>query len=418
MSTNRRAPPAGAPLRTGLSRRVFLASLPGLATLTASPAAFGQAAALWSASWGTAPAGPPPAANTMNFSSQTLRLIARASIGGPRVRVRLSNEMGSTPLRIGAASIALRASGSTVQTGSIRQLTFGGSSTIVVPAGAPAVSDPVALAVPAQADLAVSLYLPDASSATTIHNAALQTSYVSPAGDYTTVAAMPSQSTISSWPFLTEIDVESTAGCVVAYGDSITDGQGSPRNLNQRWPDFLARRLLAGTLQPLGVVNRGISANSLLNDYPSGLLAGRDGLERFDRDVMATAGVRAVVILLGINDIVYSPSTSPIPAQNLIAGYQQLAARARLRGLAVIGATLPPFGGHAYFTPQREAVRETVNAWMRSAVPFDALADFDLALRDPDAPQRLLGRFDSGDKLHPNAAGYEAMAQAVPLDTF
>lgn len=414
MTSHRPAPASRAPFRSGLSRRTFLSSTAGLAAALAWPAALAQAGG-WSATWGTAPAGPPPASGTMAFSSQTLRLVARASIGGARVRVRLTNEMGGAALRIGAASIALRASGATVQAASIRALRFGGRAGAVVPPGAPLVSDPVALAVPAQADLVVSIYLPGASSAATMHNVALQTSYASTAGDYTASAGMPVARNLASWPFLSEIAVEGAAGCVVALGDSITDGQGSLANTNGRWPDHLARRLLAARPLPPGVVNRGISGNSLLTDYATSLLAGRDGLERFDRDVVATSGARTLVFLLGINDIVYSNGSNPVPAAELIAGYQQLTERARLRGLRVIGGTLLPFGGHGYYTAQREAVRQAVNAWMRSAVPFDGLADFDLALRDPARTAWLLPRYDSGDRLHPSPAGYEAMAAAVPL---
>jgi len=391
----------------------------GAAFLCPFPPALAQAAREnWCASWGTAPAGPPPAATTQSFTDQTLRLVVRASIGGSRVRVRFSNEMGSAPLRIGAAHIGLRASAANLVAGSGRTLTFNGRAGALVPTGSPLLSDPVELTVPAQADLAVSLYLPGTVQATTIHDAALQTNYVSSAGNYAATPSLPVARSIASWPFLTEVDVAGTGASLVALGDSLTDGARSTANTNRRWPDFLARRIqseaLPGSL-PIGVVNRGISANSLLNDYANAWLAGHDALERFDRDVLATAGARWLFVLIGINDIVYSSGSSPIPADDLIAGYVQLIARARTRGLGALGATLPPFENHVYFTVQREAVRLRVNDWVRTSGAYDAFADFDRALRDPADPARLLPAYDSGDHLHPNDAGYAAMAQAVPL---
>ena len=181
-----------------------------------------------------------------------------------------------------------------------------------------------------------------------MHSAALQHSYLSPGGDYTATISLPVSRTLSNWPFLTEVDVDAAVPCLVALGDSITDGQGSATNANRRWPDYLARRLQSslGAAGRIGVVNRGISANQLLGDYATAMLAGRDTLERFDRDVLATAGVRYLVALIGINDICYSASASPIPASELIAGYRQLIARAHARDIRIIGATLPPFAPH------------------------------------------------------------------------
>jgi lysophospholipase L1-like esterase len=415
-------------LDAGPNRRTFLKTGPLLAATLAAAAAVPAlparaqtgGAVRWCATWGAAPAGPPPAASTQTYTGQTLRLIVRASIGGSRVRIRVSNEMGSTPLRIGHASIALRSSGAAINGASLRELRFGGVTAITIPAGAPALSDPVDLAIPNQADLAVSLYLPGSAQGTTLHNAALQTSYVSAAGDYTSTISLPVSRTLGSWPFLTEVDVDAAAPCLVALGDSITDGQGSSANTNNRWPDYLARRLQAslGAAGRIGVVNRGISANLLLNDYSTALLAGHDTLERFDRDVLATAGVRYLIAFIGINDISYSPGSNPIPAGELIAGYRQLIARAHARELSIIGATLPPFEGFVYFTPAREGVRRAVNDWLRASGEFDGLLDTDLALRNPASPTRMLPAYDSGDHLHPNNAGYLAIANAVPLAPF
>ncbi|HBI68741.1 MAG TPA: SGNH/GDSL hydrolase family protein, partial [Massilia sp.] len=363
---------------------------------------------------------PPPSASTQSFTSQTLRLVVHTSIGGNRVRVRFSNEMGSTPLRIGAASIGVRSSSSAILQATLRTLSFGGQSAITIPAGAPALSDPVELAVPAQADLAISLYLPGTVQATTIHDMALTSSYLSPAGDYTSSVSMPVSRSITSWPFLTEVDVDGTASTLVAIGDSLTDGARSTGNVNRRWPDYLVRRLQAslGAGGRIGVVNRGISANLLLNDYATALIAGRDVLERFDRDVLATAGVRYLAVLIGINDISYSSGSNPIPAADMIAGYRQVIARAHAHGITVIGATLPPMEGFVYYTAAREAVRRAANSWIRFSGEFDAVADIEAALRDPNDPARILPLYDSGDHLHPNDAGYQAMANAFPLAPF
>ena len=414
--------PSVEPQRAGPTRRQFLVAGPaaGAALVIPGLPAVAQTSpsGRWCATWGTAPAGPPPSASTQSFTNQTLRLIAHASIGGSRVRVRISNEMGSTPLRIGRASIALRTGGASIATP--RALSFGGTASVVVPPGAPILSDPVDLTVAAQADIAVSLYLPGTVQATTIHDAAFQTNYISTAGDYTSTIALPVSRSISSWPFLTEIDIAAPVPAIVAIGDSITDGARSTTNANRRWPDYLARRLQAslGSAGRMGVVNRGISANLLLTDYPNALLAGRDTLERFDRDVLATAGVRYLISLIGINDICYSPGSNPIPVGDLIAGWRQMIMRAHARDITIIGATLPPFEGFVYYTAARESVRRAANNWIRASGEFDALFDVDAVLRDPANPARILPAYDSGDRLHPNDAGYQAMANAVPLAPF
>ena len=369
-------------------------------------------AQVWSSTWGTAPAGPPPAARQLSFSDQTLRLVVHTSQAGNRVRIRLSNEMGNTPLRIGAAHIGLRASGVVVAAGTDRTLTFNGARTVTIPAGARVVSDPVALSAPALADLAVSLFLPGASVATTLHPNAFQTGYVSLPGDFTGAPTLPVKATIGAWPFLTGVDVDVAAPVVVAFGDSLTDGLKSTPNTNRRWPDYLARRLQAvGAAGRAGVVNRGISANQLLRTEPNALLAGRAGLERYERDVLATPGVRTVIVLIGINDISYY-SVNPA---SLVDGYRQLIARGRARGIRVVGATLLPFEASPYYTQTREAIRQSVNRWIRTGGGFDGMIDFDAAMRDPARPTRLLPAYDSGDHLHPNDAGYQRMATIVPL---
>jgi lysophospholipase L1-like esterase len=404
-------------------RRGFLRTAPALAAALALPgaASLAQTAAPWVATWGAAPAGP-PSSSILTLSNQTLRLIVHASVAGSRARIRVSNELGSTALNVGAARIALRASGATLVAGTDRQLLFSGRTSVSIPAGGTAFSDPVSLNVPPFADLAVSLYLPASTRVTTVHDAALQTSYVSTAGNQAANPSLAINRTIGTWPFLTEVDVSgaysglSASRAVVAFGDSLTDGQASGANLNRRWPDHLARRLQLelGVSGNIGVANRGISANSLLTEFPTSAWAGQKGITRFDRDVARTSGARWVVNLIGINDIIYSAVSS----DRLINGHLQLVAKARAAGLRAIGGTLLPFEGQTSYTASREAVRTRFNAWMRNGGAYDAVVDFDRALRDPARLTRLRAVYDSGDHLHPNTSGYQAMAQAVPLTLF
>ncbi|MDB5790461.1 MAG: family lipase [Massilia sp.] len=385
----------------------------------------------WVGTWGTAPAGPPLAAQTQTFNDQTLRLIVHTSIGGSQVRIRVSNEHGATSLRIGAAHVARRGAGAEIAAGTDRVLTFSGSPSITIPAGAPVLSDPVDLDVPALSDLAVSLYLPGQVQATTIHGSAFQTNYLSLPGNFTGAATLPTQRTITSWPFLTEVDVSAPgAGAIVALGNSITDGAVTTLDANRRWTDLLALRLQRTrdrTLNSgLGIVNRGIGGNRLLRDPGEQPLFGISALARFDRDVLATAGVRHLIVLIGINDIGH-PGTGTIPAteaatpQDLIAGYRQLIARAHAKGIPVYGGTLTPFEGTifpGFYTPEKEAVRQAVNNWIRTSDEFDAVIDFDRAVRDPARPTRMLPAYDSGDHLHPNDLGMQALANAIPLELF
>jgi lysophospholipase L1-like esterase len=386
----------------------------------------------WVGTWGTGPAGPPLGSQLQTFNDQTLRLIVHTSIGGSQVRIRISNELGTTPLRIGEAHIALRQSGASIVAGSDRALTFSGNRAITIPPGAPVLSDPVDLDVPALSDLAVSLYLQGAAPATTIHGSAFQTNYVSLEGNFTGATTFPTDRTITSWPFLTEVDVNTPGGAaIVTLGDSITDGANTTIDTNHRWPDLLALRLQTSRELPawgsrLGVVNRGIGGNRLLRDPGEQPLFGRAALARFDRDVLATAGVRYMTVLIGINDIGH-PGTGTIPIseeptpEELIAGYRQLIARAHAKGIAVYGATLTPFEGTifpGYYTPEKEQIRQAVNNWIRSGDAFDGVIDFDRAVRDPSHPTRMLPAYDSGDHLHPNDLGMQAMANAIPLELF
>jgi lysophospholipase L1-like esterase len=404
-----------------LTGAVLAVSLAWVAPATGAPPAVAEH---WVGTWGAGAGGPRLPAYTTMFFNQTLRLVVHTSIGGNRVRIRLSNEMGSTPLAVGEAHIAVRAGGTEIATGSDRALTFGGRPAVTIPPGAPVLSDPVELNVPALSDLAISLYLPGNAAATTMHGMGSQTSYVSLPGNHTAAPTLPLANTIQSWPFLTEVDVDSSGAAIVTFGDSITDGNRSTPDANNRWPDWLARRLqavrdpAAGIDGRLAVINRGISGNRLLADAPEGSLAGRNALDRFERDVLGAAGAKYMTVMLGMNDIGYSATANPLGADAVIAGLRRLAARAREKGIAAFAATLTPFEGGGYYSPQKEAVRQAVNDWIRSNDEFDGVIDFDAVLRDPANTSRLLPAYDSGDHLHPNDLGYQAMGNAVPLELF
>jgi lysophospholipase L1-like esterase len=380
----------------------------------------------WIGSWGAAPAASRDPAPIYSFDGQTLRLMVHTSIGGRRVRIRLSNELGTEPLQVASAHIALRKNGADIEPGTDRVLTFSGRESAVIAPGAPLLSDPVTLDVPAMAELAVSLYLPGRVQARTVHDWAAQTSYVSVAGNFAANASFPVERSMKAWSFLTEVDVEAAAdGAVVALGDSITDASRSTADTNRRWTDLLERRLQSAGIS-LGVVNRGISGNRLLHDPGERPVFGPALLARFDRDALATAGVRYVVVLIGLNDIGH-PGTGTIPlaelpsVADLVAGYRQLVARTHAAGLKIYGATLTPFEGTTFanfYSADKARVRDALNGWIRTSGEFDAVIDFDAALRDPAAPSKLLPKYDSGDHLHPNDAGMQAMADAIPLALF
>ncbi|ALN56660.1 lipolytic enzyme, G-D-S-L family [Lysobacter enzymogenes] len=348
---------------------------------------------------------------------QTVRQVARISVGGTRVRIALSNAYGREPVVIGAARVARSLGGSRIDAGSDRALTFGGRAEVTLLPGAPVLSDPVELSAPALAELAVSLYLPQDTALRSFHWEGGQDAYLA-RGDRSAQAALDGADTVSSRPYLSGIYVESARPLrtVVAFGDSITDGAASSINRNHRWPDFLAQRLAS---RDIAVLNAGISGAQVLNDG-----MGVNALARFERDVLAQRP-DSVVLLMGINDIgwpgsSFEPAREAMSAQRLIGGYRQLIARARQAGVRIIGATLTPFE-HAlpdapvkrYFNPQKERVRQQVNAWIRDSGEFDAVADFDALLRDPAHPASMQAAFDSGDRLHPGDAGYRAMADSL-----
>ena len=371
------------------------------------------------------PATPAPGAQPapLSLNNQTLREIVHVSIGGSRLRVVLGNEFGTAPLTIGAASIALCDKDAKIAANSSRALVFGGRPSVTIPAGASMISDPVDENVPPMGDLAIDLYLPDEmtplTSPLTVHAGASQTNYVSSTGNFAGSADLPVLSTTPSWYLIERVEVAAPAetAAIVTFGDSITDGARSTPNTNNRWPDHLAKRLLArpGNTK-LAILNTGIGGNRLLSDSIANF--GINALARFDRDVLAQPGAAYVVVLEGINDIGQARA-NPLPsAADLIAAQQQMIERAHAHGLKIFGATLTPFEGAAYFTPEGEAKRQAINNWIRTSKAYDGVIDFDSATRDPASPGKFLALYDSGDHLHPNDAGYEAMGKSIDLNLF
>ncbi|WMT13032.1 SGNH/GDSL hydrolase family protein [Serratia fonticola] len=357
--------------------------------------------------------------------NQTVRQVARISLGGARFRIVLSNTYGSQPLTVGKATVAHAQQDSAIAADSLRTVTFGGREAATILPGASLVSDPVALTFPALTQVAVSFYLPDATPMSTFHWDGRQTGWIAP-GDQTTALALKvtdeSVQSTTARPLLVGIQVEAeqAARAVVVIGDSITDGATASLDQDSRWPDFLAARLAP---HGVAVINAGISGARLLSDG-----MGVNALARLDRDVLAQPGVQSVIVMLGINDIAW-PGTafapqSPRPTLDaLTAGYRQLAEQVRARGLRVIGATLTPFEGALpgtqldnYYHPDKDALRQQVNDWIRHSGAFDAVIDFDAVLRDPEHPTRMAPRFDSGDRLHPGDEGNRAMAEVVDLN--
>jgi lysophospholipase L1-like esterase len=365
------------------------------------------------------PPGPPAPPPVRNFNNQTLRLIVHPSIGGDRLRIVLSNAFGTAPLVVGAANVALRDKDAAIVSKSSRALKFSGGTSTTVPSGAIIISDPVNLTLPASSDLVVDLYVPGdtaaSGSALTMHTGANQTSYVSSTGNYAGAETFPVATTTGSWFVLARVEVAApqVAGVIVALGDSITDGTRSTPNTNRRWPDLLAKRLAAATGPRMAVLNAGIAGNRVLLDN-----AGPNALARFERDVLSQTGVTHVIVMEGINDIGQARA-NPLPsAADLINAHRQLILRARARGLKIYGATLTPFEGAAYFTPEGEAKRSALNEWIRTSREYDGVIDFDAAVRDPNNPRKFLTQYQSGDNLHPSDAGYQAMADAVDLSLF
>ena len=373
----------------------------------------------WLATWATSPQ---PDSSPIQITGQTLRQIVHTSVGGARVRVRFSNAYGTSDLVIASAHVALSAGDASIHPGTDRVLRFGGSPTIMVPAGGVVVSDAVRLDVPALGDLAVSLYIADDVAATTHHEAGLQTNYISSPGDFT-VATTFAGTPFQSFLFLTGVEVRSSdeGRAVVALGDSLTEGFGSTPDTNQRWTNLLADRLQSRrSTSHVAVLNAGIGGNRILHD-----LVGTSALTRLDRDVLVQTGAKYLIVVQGNVDM-HLPDLVGIPTQNvtaaqIIQGHQQIITRARAMGMRVYGGTLNPVDGFPFpgsWTPAMEQKRQAVNHWIRTSAAYDAVIDFDAVLRDPAQPSRLRPEYDSGDHVHPNDLGYRALANAIDLSLF
>jgi lysophospholipase L1-like esterase len=387
----------------------------------------------WITTWSAAQQQPGPMTidavfgndRSRSFENQTVRHIVHTSVGGRKIRVRLSNAFGFLPLRVGAATVALRRVDAAVYPGTNRRLTFSGQSSIQVPAGAVAVSDAVDLDVPGGGDLAVSVYLPAETEPATYHEKTMKVSYITGAGNFTNAADLPGATPTRSTYYVSIVEVlpSESIGTLVALGDSITQGAGSSVSLNRTWPDLLSARLNPNPSRPrLAVINQGIGCGRLLHDF-----CGPSGAARFDRDVLSVTGVSGVIVHLGLNDIMI-PTTLPqfglpefanemVSANEIIVGLHQLTLRARARGVKIFGATIAPFGSSTIpgvFTPENEVKRQAVNRWIRTGGAFDGVIDFDATVRDPANPSRLRPAYDF-DGVHLTDAGYDAMANSINL---
>ena len=398
---------------------------PGTASLghSGSGSAMGPG---WVTTWATSPQAPTPLfpnPGNAGFSNQTVRNIVFTSVGGNQIRIRLSNAFGKRTLTVGRVSVGIPLTGAQLVPGTTHPVTFGGQASVTIPVGAEVVSDPVPLKVSPLEQLAVSVYLPTATSRATYHFTAQQTGYIASGDQASATASTAYTTTDTSWYFLDGVLARNTAaaGTVVAFGDSITDGFQSQTGANARWPNYLARRLDAAMgAQAPAVADEGISGNRVLHNSPC---FGINALARFQRDVLSQPGVKDVIVLEGINDIGFSvnPNTgcsvpnTGVTAAQIEAGYRQLISMAHANGLKIFGATLTPFKGAAYWSAAGEAKREAVNNWIRTSHAFDGVIDFAKAVQVRFNPLYINPAYNSGDNLHPNDAGYEAMANAINL---
>lgn len=375
----------------------------------------GSGKSAWVTAWSAAPDSPGPA-----FFNKTIRQIMRTSIAGNKVRLRFSNLFGTTPITITSVQLARYESGSAIKPKTGHLVTFSGKTSVTIAAGADVLSDAVAFPVAALEELAVSIYLPDSIEFSTMHTTGIQTAYFSP-GNVAEKEMFPAGETDNSRFFLTDIEVttKKQSRALVVMGDSITDGVGSTEDKNSRWPDQLAERLQSErAFQSIAVVNSGISGNRILNDGSKPFL-GPSGLKRFDRDVLNKPNIRWILMFSGGNDIsaarILEAPRDKVSAQQIIEGMKTLIQRARQKGIKIYGATLTPKAGARFYYPEGEKMRQVVNNWIRTAEAFDGIVDFDKVIQDPNQPERLLAAYDSGDHLHPNDAGYKAMANAIDL---
>jgi lysophospholipase L1-like esterase len=390
----------------------------------ASTGAGGHGGHGWVAAWSASPqVAAPGTLAEAGFDDQTVRNVVFTSVGGDAVRLELTNLFGTWPLEVGHVTVAVAGRGAAVLPGTIHQVTFGGSTWSQIPPGGEILSDPVTMPVPSLRDLAVSVYLPGLTGPATFHSDAQQLNWVSGPGDHAAdQGARAFTHRTWSWYYLSALILRSphAKGTVVAFGDSITDGLASAVGANARWPNDLARRLDALDPGTLSVSDAGIGGNRVLNDS---LCCGVSAEARFRRDVLDQPGVRDVIVLEGVNDLGFSqmrpsPEVDPVTdvsAAQLTAGYRKLIAQAHARGLKIFGATILPFAGSGYYTQEGEVKREVVNTWIRDSGAFDGVIDFDAVMRDPASPLRLNPAYDSGDHLHPDDAGYQAMADAINL---
>jgi len=407
--------PASASRRLG--RRVAVLVLLGLAPLLAL-----ATPARWVGAWATAPHAEAAAKDAQPLAGSTLRQVVRVSLGGESWRLRLSNAFGATPLRLHGVHLAVAASDGAIDPATDCAVTFGGSTRVTIPAGATYLSDPIALPLAAQADVALSLHFQEVPATLTIHGGSRAHSFLVP-GDALAAPALPQATKVVRWYFLAGLDVvpaDPRTAAVVLLGDSITDGYGTQPESYTRWTDFLVRRLAArpADAAPVGVLNVSIGGNHLTGD---GL--GPAALARFDRDVAGQAGARWLIVFEGVNDLggrveARKKGVPYASAEQIIHALRQIAARGRDRGLRVIGGTIAPYEGAFYWTAEDEADRQRVNDWIRTSGEFDAVIDFDLALRDPQQPTRLAPAYDSGDHLHPSIDGYRRIAETVDLSLF
>jgi len=385
-------------------------------------------AQVWVASWGAAQQIPEPqnALPAADLTDATVRQVFHLSVGGPALRVHVSNAFGTAALHFTSVHVArpLSPSAAAIDPASDRTLRFAGSVEVTVPPGAEFVSDPVDYAVAPLSDVAVTFHLDTPPSTETGHPGSRATSYYAP-GDAVSAPALADAKRVDHWYQVSEIDVLGAPGAasVVALGNSITDGHGATTNGNDRWTDVLARRLQASPkTRSIGVSNQGIGGNHLLTD---GL--GPNVLARLDRDVLAPEAVKWVIVFEGVNDLgglamngEVTPEAHAARVQSVIAAYQQIILRAHAHGLRVYGVTVTPYAGSDYYHPGplSEADRQAVNQWIRATGHFDAVIDFDAVVRDPAHTDRLLPAYDCGDHLHPSPAGYKAMGEAIPLALF
>ena len=387
----------------------------------------------WIASWAASPqsGSPNPREALLNIDNQTVRERVRISMGGSQIQLRFSNEFGSSPLVIGSATVAIPTNASSVEQESIRSVTFEGHKSVTIPAGAPVLSDPITFPVIFGAEISVSIYFPKRLTTPTLHAFAFKHAVISQHGDFTHAEKIDAATTSTASISVTAVFVPAQASerLVVAFGDSITDGDGSTVDADKNWPSDLIRRAASTSkTSALAVVNEGIVGNRLLRD---GDIFGISALARFDRDALVPAGVTHIVLLEGLNDICFpgakmdgqylADPAETRSAQDITDAYRQLISRAHARGIKVIGATITPCEGveiPGYYSEAKEETRQTVNKWIRTSGAFDGIIDFDAVVRDPKHPSQFLPKFTSKDHLHPNDEGYKAMAASIDLNLF